>query len=157
MGCHFLFQGISWSRNRTCISYVSWIGRCFFTTEPSGKTQNLLNVNLKVCSHYTHTHTHTHFNRKNQQRKGHKEILGWVGYVYYLDSGDDIIIVHMPKLIKLYTVNIHNLLYINSASINYLRKESRKTLSKKLILRLNENISWKILTNQGHSKINKDE
>ena len=110
-----------------------------------------------VFSLHTHTHTHTHFNKKNQQRKGHKEILGWVGYVYYLDSGDDIIIVHMPKLIKLYTVNIYHLLYINCASINYLRKESRKTLSKKLILRLNENISWKILTNQGHSKINKDE
>jgi len=50
-----------------------------------------LNVNLKVCSHYTHTHTHT-LKQKNKQRKGHKEILGWVGYVYYLDSGDDIII-----------------------------------------------------------------
>ena len=38
----------------------------FFTTEPSRKPQNLLNINLMLCSYYvrarahTHTHTHTH-------------------------------------------------------------------------------------------------
>ena len=118
---------------RSCVSYVSWIGRWFFTTEPSGKTQNLLNVNLKLCSHYTHTHTHTHTltKKKGTQRNFRMCwicLLSWFWWWYYH-------CVHMPKLIKLYTVNIYDLLCINYASINYLRKESRKMLSKKLILR----------------------
>ena len=83
-----------------------------------------------------HKHTHTHTLTRKETKKGTQRnfrmgwicLLSWFWWWYYH-------CVHMPKLIKLYTVNIYHLLHINYASINYLRKESRKMLSKKLVFR----------------------
>ena len=38
----------------------------------------------------------------------------------------------MPKLIKLYTVNIYNLLYINYASIELFKKGKQKNVIQKI-------------------------
>ena len=52
--------------------------------------------------------------------KGHKETFEGHGYVYYLDCGDDFmeiyIYIYMSKL-KLYTLNMCSLLYINCVFI----------------------------------------
>ena len=43
-GCHFLLQGSSQPRDRTCVSYVSCIASRFFIPEPSGKPCSYLYV-----------------------------------------------------------------------------------------------------------------
>lgn len=52
--------------------------------------------------------------------KGHGEIFGGNGYVHYFYCCDGFMGKHMSKLIKLYTLNMCNLLYINYTSINLL-------------------------------------
>lgn len=54
--------------------------------------------------------------------KGHEETLGGDGYVHYLDC-DGFRGVYMPRLIKLNTLNMYDLTYVNRISIKLLNKK----------------------------------
>lgn len=49
--------------------------------------------------------------------KGHEETLRGNGYIHYLDC-DGFRDVYMPRLIKLNTLNMYDLMYVNHISIN---------------------------------------
>lgn len=39
--------------------------------------------------------------------------LGGDGYIHCLDCGDDLMCIHMSQLIKLHTLNMYKLFYVN--------------------------------------------
>lgn len=53
--------------------------------------------------------------------KGHEESFGGDGYVYYPDCCDGFMVDSCGKLIKSYTLNTVQLLYVNFTSIMVLR------------------------------------